>query len=91
MSYGNDSDRRWVLDEAAAEPIIRRAVEGGTTFFDTAGVYSGGASEVATGRIVGKPLSRACCGPAAAEVALSDEEIARLEEPYRPRAILGHS
>ena len=43
MSYGNDSDRPWVLDEAAAEPIVRRAVEGGLTFFDTAGVYSGGA------------------------------------------------
>jgi aryl-alcohol dehydrogenase-like predicted oxidoreductase len=25
MSYGNDSDRSWVLDEAAAEPIVRRA------------------------------------------------------------------
>ena len=58
MSYGNDSDRPWVPDEAAAEPIIRRAVEGGITFFDTADVYSGGASEVATGRIVGKLLSR---------------------------------
>lgn len=39
MSFGNDSDRPWVLDEAAAEPIIRRAVEGGITFFDTADVY----------------------------------------------------
>jgi 1-deoxyxylulose-5-phosphate synthase len=58
MSYGNDSDRPWVLDEAAAEPIIRRAVEGGITFFDTADVYSGGASEVATGRLVGKLLGR---------------------------------
>jgi 1-deoxyxylulose-5-phosphate synthase len=58
MSYGNDSDRPWALDEAAAEPIIRRAVEGGITFFDTADVYSQGASEVATGRLVGKLLSR---------------------------------
>jgi aryl-alcohol dehydrogenase-like predicted oxidoreductase len=58
MSYGNDSDRPWVLDEAGAEPIIRRAVEGGITFFDTADVYSRGASEVATGRLVGKLLSR---------------------------------
>jgi aryl-alcohol dehydrogenase-like predicted oxidoreductase len=58
MSYGNDSDRPWVLDEERAEPIIRRAVEGGITFFDTADVYSQGASEVATGRIVGKLLSR---------------------------------
>jgi aryl-alcohol dehydrogenase-like predicted oxidoreductase len=58
MSYGNDSDRPWVLDESGAEPIIRRAVEGGITFFDTADVYSAGASEVATGRLVGKLLSR---------------------------------
>ena len=35
MSYGNDSDRPWVLDEARAEPIVRRAVEGRITFFDT--------------------------------------------------------
>jgi 1-deoxyxylulose-5-phosphate synthase len=58
MSYGNDSDRPWVLDEAATEPIIRRAVEGGITFFDTADVYSQGASEVATGRLLGKLLGR---------------------------------
>jgi aryl-alcohol dehydrogenase-like predicted oxidoreductase len=37
MSYGNDSDRPWVLDEAAAEPIVRMAGAGGVTFFDTAG------------------------------------------------------
>ena len=58
MSYGNGSDRPWVLDEAAAEPIVRQAVEGGITFFDTADVYSQGASEVATGRLVGRLLSR---------------------------------
>jgi aryl-alcohol dehydrogenase-like predicted oxidoreductase len=58
MSYGNDSDRPWVLDEDAAEPLIRRAVEAGITFFDTADVYSAGASEVATGRLVPRFLSR---------------------------------
>ena len=58
MSYGNDSDRPWVLDEAAAEPIVRRAVEGGITFFDTADVYSHGASEVATGRLLRGLISR---------------------------------
>jgi aryl-alcohol dehydrogenase-like predicted oxidoreductase len=58
MSYGNDSDRPWVLDEAAAEPIVRKAVEGGITFFDTADVYSNGASEVATGRLLSKLLGR---------------------------------
>ena len=58
MSYGNDSDRPWVLDETAAEPIVRMAVEGGVTFFDTADVYSGGTSEVATGRLLRKFISR---------------------------------
>jgi 1-deoxyxylulose-5-phosphate synthase len=58
MSYGNDSDRPWVLDEAAAEPIVRMAVDGGVTFFDTADVYSGGASEVATGRLLRRFISR---------------------------------
>jgi 1-deoxyxylulose-5-phosphate synthase len=58
MSYGNDSDRPWVLDEAGAEPIVKAAVDGGITFFDTADTYSQGASEVATGRLLGKLLSR---------------------------------
>ena len=58
MSFGNDSDKPWVLDEQAAEPIVRAAVEGGITFFDTADTYSQGASEIATGRLLGKLLSR---------------------------------
>jgi 1-deoxyxylulose-5-phosphate synthase len=58
MSYGNDSERPWVLDEDATEPIVRAAVEGGITFFDTADTYSKGASEVATGRILPKYLTR---------------------------------
>jgi aryl-alcohol dehydrogenase-like predicted oxidoreductase len=58
MGFGNDSDRQWVIDEDAAEPIVRAAVEGGVTFFDTADAYSGGASERATGKLVGKFLSR---------------------------------
>jgi 1-deoxyxylulose-5-phosphate synthase len=58
MSFGNDSDRPWVVDETAAEPIVRAAVDGGITFFDTADTYSHGASEVATGHLVGKLLSR---------------------------------
>src|SRR5450631_4514969 len=58
MSYGNDSDRPWVLDEDRAEPIVRAAVEGGITFFDTADTYSAGASEVATGRLLAKLLTR---------------------------------
>jgi aryl-alcohol dehydrogenase-like predicted oxidoreductase len=58
MGFGNESERPWVIDEDAAEPIVREAVEGGVTFFDTADTYSGGASEKATGRLVPKFLSR---------------------------------
>jgi len=58
MSYGEDPKRPWMLDEATAEPIVRRAVEGGFTFFDTADMYSDGASEVATGRLLRKLLTR---------------------------------
>src|SRR4029434_9664861 len=57
-SHGGDPGRPWMRDEAAAEPIVRRAVEGGFTFFDTADMYSQGASEVATGRLLRKLLSR---------------------------------
>jgi 1-deoxyxylulose-5-phosphate synthase len=58
MSFGNNSERPWVLDEDGAEPIVRAAAEGGVTFFDTADVYSAGASEVATGRLLGKLFDR---------------------------------
>src|SRR6516225_3814892 len=58
MGFGNESERPWVIDEDAAEPIVRAAVEGGVSFFDTADTYSGGASEVATGRLVPKYLTR---------------------------------
>src|ERR671936_683605 len=58
MSYGEDANRPWMLDEAAARPIVRRAVEGGFTFFDTADMYANGASEVATGRLLRKLIAR---------------------------------
>ena len=58
MGFGNTSERAWVIDEDAAEPIVKAAVEGGVTFFDTADIYSGGASEVATGQLVPKFLTR---------------------------------
>jgi 1-deoxyxylulose-5-phosphate synthase len=54
MSYGNRSERAWHLGEDEAEPIVRRAVDAGVTFFDTADVYDKGASEEVTGRLLGK-------------------------------------
>src|SRR5580692_1929265 len=50
MSYGSSKWRPWVLDEPAAKPFFRRAVEAGINFFDTADMYSLGASEEITGR-----------------------------------------
>jgi 1-deoxyxylulose-5-phosphate synthase len=54
MSYGKHESREWALEEPDAEPIVRRAVEGGINFFDTADVYNGGQSEVITGRLLRK-------------------------------------
>jgi aryl-alcohol dehydrogenase-like predicted oxidoreductase len=58
MSFGIHPDRPWALDEHDAEPIVKAAVDGGVTFFDTADTYSHGASEELTGRILGRHLSR---------------------------------
>ena len=54
MSYGNPADRAWFLGEDGAEPIVRRAVETGVTYFDTADMYSKGVSEEITGRLLDK-------------------------------------
>jgi 1-deoxyxylulose-5-phosphate synthase len=58
MSFGTHPSRPWALDVDEAEPIIRRAVEGGITFFDTADVYGFGASEELTGKLVTRLLPR---------------------------------
>ena len=52
LSFGKHESREWALDENAAQPIVRRAVERGVAFFDTADVYNGGQSEVVTGRLL---------------------------------------
>lgn len=58
MSYGDPASREWFLGEDAAEPIVRRAVEGGVTFFDTADMYSLGKSEEITGRLLPRFFAR---------------------------------
>jgi len=50
MTYGSSKWRPWILDEEAARPFFRRAIEAGINFFDTADMYSLGASEEVTGR-----------------------------------------
>jgi aryl-alcohol dehydrogenase (NADP+) len=50
MTYGTPAWRPWVLDEAASRPFIKRALEHGINFFDTANMYSRGVSEEVVGR-----------------------------------------
>jgi aryl-alcohol dehydrogenase-like predicted oxidoreductase len=50
MTYGSSKWRSWVLDDEAARPFFRQALEAGINFFDTADVYSQGESERVTGQ-----------------------------------------
>ena len=52
MTYGSKQWRPWVLDENESRPFIRRAWELGINFFDTADMYSLGASEEVLGRAI---------------------------------------
>ncbi|MGH7500470.1 MAG: aldo/keto reductase [Longimicrobiales bacterium] len=50
MTYGDPAWRPWILDEDAAQPFFRAAIEAGINFFDTSNMYSRGMSEEITGR-----------------------------------------
>ncbi len=52
MTYGSKKWREWVLEEDEARPLVKRAVEAGINFFDTADIYSKGESEVVTGKLL---------------------------------------
>jgi len=58
MSYGDKKLREWLLTEAEARDHFARALEAGINFFDTADVYSLGASERITGRWLGEMANR---------------------------------
>jgi aryl-alcohol dehydrogenase (NADP+) len=61
MTYGSKKWREWVLDEEESRPFIKRALEAGINFFDTADMYSVGASEEVLGRALkdfGPPRDR---------------------------------
>ncbi len=61
MTYGSKRWREWVLEEEESRPFIRRALELGFSFFDTADMYSDGASEEVLGRAlkeIGPPRER---------------------------------
>jgi 1-deoxyxylulose-5-phosphate synthase len=50
MSYGLKEERVWGLDEEQSRPFIKRALELGINFFDTANMYGNGRSEEVVGR-----------------------------------------
>jgi 1-deoxyxylulose-5-phosphate synthase len=58
MTFGSNEERAWAIPEEAAEPIVRRAIEGGVRFFDTADVYNEGTSEIITGHLLKRLLGR---------------------------------
>src|SRR5690242_18563546 len=60
MSFGDTSRgfNEWALDDTAAEPIFRQAVELGVTFWDTANAYGLGTSEEIVGRAIRKYTDR---------------------------------
>ena len=49
MSFGSSEWRPWVLNETESRPFLRRAIEAGINFADTAGMYSEGLSEEIVG------------------------------------------
>ncbi|KEO86098.1 alcohol dehydrogenase [Erythrobacter sp. JL475] len=61
MSYGDTTKGwhgDWLLDEEASRPFFRQALEAGINFFDTANGYSGGTSEVITGKLLNQMARR---------------------------------
>ena len=52
MTYGSKKWREWVLEEKEAKPFVKRALDAGINFFDTADVYSLGESERITGNLL---------------------------------------
>lgn len=58
LGFGDPEWRSWILPEEEARPIVRRALEVGINFFDTADMYSRGVSEEITGKLLGEMATR---------------------------------
>jgi aryl-alcohol dehydrogenase (NADP+) len=58
MTYGSTDWRKWVLNEDESRPFIQKALDMGINFFDTADMYSYGASEEILGKTLLKYASR---------------------------------
>jgi aryl-alcohol dehydrogenase-like predicted oxidoreductase len=58
MTYGDNSQRPWILDIDQSRPFFQKAIESGINFFDTADTYSFGASEEVTGKLIREFMPR---------------------------------
>ncbi len=60
MSYGDPQrgSHEWTLNEAESRPFIKKALDIGINFFDTANVYSDGTSEEIVGRALNEMVKR---------------------------------
>lgn len=60
MSFGvpDRGNHKWVLDEEESRPMIKKALDHGINFFDTANVYSEGTSEEIVGRALKEMANR---------------------------------
>ena len=76
MTYGTPTWREWVLSEEASRPFIRQALDLGINFFDTADMYSLGASEEILGRAI---RTTSTCGRSTGWTATP-----RWKRPWRP-------
>ena len=52
MTYGSKAWRQWILEEEESQPYLKKSLDAGINFFDTANVYSDGVSEEILGRFV---------------------------------------
>ena len=81
MTYGSPEWRKWVLDEAHTLPFVRRALEAGVNFFDTADVYSKGASE----EVLGNTLRT--CGVRREQVVVATKVCSPMSEEPNDRGL----
>ncbi|HVM70941.1 MAG TPA: aldo/keto reductase [Anaerolineales bacterium] len=81
MTYGSSRWRKWVLDEEQALPFVKQALEAGINFFDTADVYSLGASE----EVLGNTLQ--ACGVKRDSVVIATKVFNPMSEAVNDRGL----
>jgi aryl-alcohol dehydrogenase (NADP+) len=81
MTYGSSKWRKWTLDEEQALPFVKRALEAGINFFDTADIYSLGASE----EVLGNTLRT--CGVKRENVVVATKVFNPLSEDVNDRGL----